>query len=65
MAHLASCTMSTGFIFREWSKSYISRYQNEKIHATRRNVGSDISVKENFCLILDTHLIHYSFIWNR
>jgi hypothetical protein len=36
---------------------------NEKICATRRKVSGDIKVKENFRIIVDTHFIHYSFIW--
>ena len=58
--------------------SGISRYQNEKVRGTRRNVSNDIKVKENFCLIplihilfiivlsetdKNIHNIHYNFVY--
>jgi len=36
-----------------------------KIRAARRKDSSDIELEENYCLIFDTHFIHYSFIWKK
>jgi hypothetical protein len=54
LEYLVKHLITAGFAL---SKSYISRYQNNRIRATRKKVRSNIKIKENFYLIFHTHFV--------